>query len=129
MWKSNFWSAILASGVVFGATASAQALTCKPADKSLAGIYELVGVREVGSAIQLLADGRFGYMMTYGAADELGKGCWTRKGNTVTLVPSELQINHGGEKFKKLDLKLTSKGGLLRKFDAKHQGVYERRAK
>jgi hypothetical protein len=52
----------------------ARAAACKPADPSLAGHYYLRGVMEVGSELLLHADGRFEYMLAYGALDELASG-------------------------------------------------------
>jgi hypothetical protein len=49
----------------------ARAAGCAPADASLAGHYWLRGVKEVGSELELRADGRFTYMLAYGALDEL----------------------------------------------------------
>ncbi len=102
------------------------AADCKQGDGSLAATYELRGVMEVGSAIRLHRDGRFEYMMTYGAADEVAEGCWKRAGETVVLTTSRMRNNHGGRKFKQLKLKLNSSGGLVRTFDATHKGTYAR---
>jgi hypothetical protein len=58
---------------------------CAPTDASFAGHYYLHGVMEVGSELLLKPDGRFEYMLAYGALDELASGCWTRHGGVVTL--------------------------------------------
>ena len=44
------------------------------------------------SAAELLlkADGRFEYMLAYGALDELASGCWTRNGRVVTVNAQKL---------------------------------------
>jgi hypothetical protein len=52
------------------------------------GHYYLEGVMEVGSELLLRADGRFEYMLAYGALDELASGCWTRNGGGVTSTPT-----------------------------------------
>jgi hypothetical protein len=57
----------------------ARAAGCAPADASLAGHYWLRGVKEVGSELELRADGRFTYMLAYGALDELASGCAGRE--------------------------------------------------
>jgi ankyrin repeat protein len=48
----------------------------KALEKKLAGHYYLYGVREVGSEILLRENGRFEYMLAYGALDELASGTW-----------------------------------------------------
>lgn len=103
----------------------AAAINCKAGDGHMAAIYELRGVMEVGSAIKLHRDGRFQYMMVYGAADELAEGCWTKNGTTVTLNVSKFRKNHDGPGFKKLKLKLKGRD-LERRFDATHKGTYKR---
>ena len=55
------------------------------ARKRLAGHYYLEGVREVGSELLLRPDGRFEYMLTYGATDEQARGRWQVLGNEVVL--------------------------------------------
>jgi hypothetical protein len=48
----------------------------KALQKKLAGHYYLYGVTEVGSEILLRENGRFEYMLAYGALDELASGGW-----------------------------------------------------
>lgn len=124
--KSKWTVAFLALGISLTSTPAVRAADCKTADASLAAVYELRGVMEVGSLIQLHRDVRFQYMMTYGAADEVAEGCWRRKGQTVILSPTRMENNHGGRKFRKLELKIDPSGGLVRRFDATHKGTYAR---
>ena len=63
---------------------------------------------EVGSELLLKADGRFEYMLAYGALDELASGCWTRSGATVMLHAHKFE--HSMEdpmKFERLDLRFS----------------------
>ncbi|HEY9317048.1 MAG TPA: ankyrin repeat domain-containing protein, partial [Achromobacter sp.] len=60
----------------------------KASSKSAAGLpghYWLRGMREVGSEILLSEDGRFDYMMTYGAVDIVARGTWRSDGRQVFL--------------------------------------------
>ena len=52
---------------------------------SLPGHYYLQGVREVGSELQLSKDGRFDYVMSYGAVDIVAQGAWRSDGKRVYL--------------------------------------------
>jgi hypothetical protein len=62
-------------------SASAQA----PGAASIAGSYCLVGVREVGSCLRLHPDGRFEYLLAYGAYDENAEGTWKLERGEVVL--------------------------------------------
>jgi hypothetical protein len=105
----------------------AHAAGCAAADPSLAGHYYLQGVMEVGSELLLKADGRFQYMLAYGALDELASGCWTRHGGMVTLYANKFEINMEDPiRFNRLDLTIASEGKLIRRFDAAHIGSYAR---
>ena len=53
---------------------------------ALAGHYYLQGVTEVGSELLLKKDGRFEWMLSYGAVDQQASGDWRVAGDTVTLV-------------------------------------------
>jgi len=75
------------------AARSACAADCAPADPSLAGHYWRRGVMEVGSELELKRGGRFAYMLAYGALDELASGCWTRKGDVVTLHAARFETS------------------------------------
>jgi hypothetical protein len=99
---------------------------CKPADASMAGAYYMRGVMEMGSIIALAPDGRFRYMLSYGAYDERAEGCWQRRGNVVSLTPTKMLTGPGGKKFKRLDLQRNASGELLRKLGPRHTGRYVR---
>ncbi len=53
--------------------------------QEMAGNYVLHGVMEVGSELLLKADGKFQFMLAYGAADYWAKGTWSRDGDAVVL--------------------------------------------
>lgn len=55
------------------------------AAEPMAGRYVLKHV-EMASHIELGADGRFAYAMSYGALDESGAGTWVRQGDAVMLT-------------------------------------------
>jgi len=57
--------------------------------ESLPGHYYLSEIREVGSELLLQADGRFQWMLAYGAVDQIAEGHWTTDGITVTLIPRQ----------------------------------------
>ncbi|MBB4630923.1 hypothetical protein [Sphingosinicella soli] len=57
-----------------------------PALAGVEGVYRLEGVREAASGLELTADGRFRYGLTYGALDEAGEGRWVRNGNRILLT-------------------------------------------
>jgi hypothetical protein len=106
---------------------TARAADCPPADATLAGHYYLNGVMEVGSELQLLANGHFDYMLAYGALDELAGGCWSREGGVVTLVVSKFETSmEDPMKFDRLELKVLPGRKLERRFDAGHVGEYAR---
>src|SRR6478736_6250037 len=100
---------------------------CAPADASLAGHYYLHGVMEVGSELLLKPDGRFEYMLAYGALDELASGCWTRNGGVVTLNARKFEVSmEDPRKFTRLELTIGPGGKLIRHFDSEHTGAYSR---
>jgi hypothetical protein len=53
--------------------------------EDLAGHYVLEDVMEVGSELLLKTDGRFEYMLAYGAADYWAKGTWRHEKDQVIL--------------------------------------------
>ncbi|MGE8656260.1 MAG: ankyrin repeat domain-containing protein [Achromobacter sp.] len=57
----------------------------------VAGHYSLRGVREVGSELLLSADGRFDYLMSYGAVDIQASGTWRSDGKQVILDTPPIQ--------------------------------------
>ena len=108
--------ALVVAGL-FTTTSATFAAGCAPADASLAGHYYLHGVMEVGSELLLTADGRFRYMLAYGALDEAAEGCWSRKGDIVTLTPTRFEVSMDDPaKFQRLRLRVLPGGALERKF-------------
>ncbi|MCP4936269.1 MAG: hypothetical protein GY927_19215 [bacterium] len=75
----KFLLATLSAGLLLFSTLAAQVL-----DKNV-GSYCLTGVREVGSCIQLIGDGRFKYFLAYGAYDEESEGEWRAGGAEIIL--------------------------------------------
>jgi hypothetical protein len=105
----------------------AGAANCAPADSSLVGHYYLHSVMEVGSELELKRDGRFSYMLAYGALDELASGCWSRKGGVVTLKAAKFETSmEDPMKFESLELTVAPGGKLKRRFDPEHTGAYSR---
>lgn len=117
--------ALSAVGFVAASTQSFAA-GCTPGDSSLAGHYYLSGVMEVGSELLLTADGRFQYMLAYGALDEAAEGCWGRKGDIVTLTVTKFEVSMDDPaKFQSLDLRVLPGGKLERNF-GNSKGRYSR---
>lgn len=97
---------------------------CQPQGQKHAGLYELVDVMEMGSAIWLGKNGRFEYMLAYGAVDEVAVGCWSTSGGKIELVPAEMRVSQGGNKFKRLLLTIRPQKRLIRSFGGGHEGAY-----
>ena len=108
------------------ALSAAPAAACSPGDSSLVGHYYLRGVMEVGSELLLRPDGRFEYMLAYGALDELATGCWSREGGKVILTISRFEHSMDDPmQFDRLELAIGA-GALTRQFDERHRGRYQR---
>jgi len=106
---------------------AARAADCAAADATLAGSYHLSGMMELGSELRLLPNGRFDYMLAYGALDELASDCWSREGGAITLVASKFETSMEDPlKFDRLQLRVLPGGKLGRRFDAEHVGTYSR---
>ncbi len=56
------------------------------APATLVGEYHLTGVREAAGALELGANGRFRYALTYGALDETSEGVWHQQGPRIFLT-------------------------------------------
>ena len=124
--QSAIVAAVVAALLPLGA-ACADAAGCAAADPLLAGHYYLQGVMEVGSELLLKADGRFEYMLAYGALDELASGCWTRNGGAVTLHAEKFEVSmEDPRKFTQLQLTVAPGGKLIRRFNSEHVGAYTR---
>ncbi|AQZ83412.1 hypothetical protein BUM88_18420 [Acinetobacter calcoaceticus] len=57
------------------------------ADQAWGGHYYLNGVMEVGSELLLQPDGKFKWMLAYGALDQYAEGTWWKNGNCIGLKP------------------------------------------
>lgn len=113
--------------ILLAAAPAALAQACKPARADMAGLYTLRGVMEMGSQIMLHADGRFQYMLAYGAVDEIAEGCWQRVNDVVILTPTKMLVSKGGHQFTRLALPVVDGGKLARQFGERMVGMYERR--
>ena len=77
----------LLSSVLACASLLSLSIPAVAADQAaLAGHYYLQGVTEVGSELLLKKDGRFEWMLSYGAVDQQASGDWRVAGDAVTLV-------------------------------------------
>lgn len=83
---------IAVSIILFAAGRAAVAMECGPADPALAGHYVLDG-DEVGSELLLRTDGRFEYLLAYGASDARAHGCWRRQDGQVVLETVRLPLS------------------------------------
>ncbi|WP_127493580.1 hypothetical protein [Acinetobacter calcoaceticus] len=66
--------------------------TCKEvkfqqSDQAWSGHYYLNGVMEVGSELLLQPDGKFKWMLAYGALDQYAEGTWWKNSNCIGLKP------------------------------------------
>ncbi len=64
---------------------------------------------EIGAALQLGADGRFQYYLSYGAVDEMASGTWTVEADSIVLTSYPVRLTA----FELVD----SKGGRGSAFD------------
>lgn len=89
-----FATALQAAGVTFKQSCPAAPAAGKGAAKAASGIaghYYLRGMREVGSELLLTEDGRFQYLMSYGAVDIEASGQWRSDGKQVFLDTPPIQ--------------------------------------
>lgn len=73
--------------VLVAAGAAALPAGAQTPTAALAGHYYLKGEMEVGSELLLLPDGRFRWMMSYGAVDQQAQGRWIAHDGRVELDP------------------------------------------
>ncbi|MFV5375233.1 hypothetical protein [Acinetobacter calcoaceticus] len=103
--------------------------TCKEvefqkADQAWSGHYYLNGVMEVGSELLLQPDGKFKWMLAYGALDQYAEGTWWKNGNCIGLKPDS--------KFKKNlsifpeSLNISEKSLDVTWNDGRQQGSYSK---
>lgn len=83
--KTMTWYALLLCAVAWPALAAEPTASSGNADADVAGHYYLEGVMETGSELLLVPDGRFAWMMVYGALDLAATGTWRREGDHVVL--------------------------------------------
>lgn len=70
------------------------------AEDDLAGHYYFGGVREVGSELRLMPNGRFQWYLSYGAMDQQAEGAWTREGRQVVLQADPPREGEGWARLK-----------------------------
>lgn len=66
-----------------------------PAAGKWVGVYD-GGQMELAAALELRADGRFGFELSYGALDEAAEGTWALKGDAIELAPERYMTNDPG---------------------------------
>ncbi|KJH57018.1 hypothetical protein [Acinetobacter calcoaceticus] len=94
------------------------------ADQAWSGHYYLNGVMEVGSELLLQPDGKFKWMLAYGALDQYAEGTWWKNGHCIGLKPDS--------KFKKNlsifpeSLTISEKSLDVTWNDGRQQGSYSR---
>jgi hypothetical protein len=114
--------AILVSFTILAAVSAVAAPAAQAA--SLVGTYD-GGQMEIAAGLELKADGRFRYALSYGALDEEATGQWTMSGEHVLLTsdpvtaPRFVLVSHGRGESGMLQLNLDVPKGLSRQyFDA-----------
>jgi hypothetical protein len=91
--KIIFLRLLLLSTVIFSSQIYAEPTNvCKEVkfqqtDEAWSGHYYLNGVMEVGSELLLQPDGKFKWMLAYGALDQYAEGTWWKNGNCIGLKP------------------------------------------
>jgi hypothetical protein len=98
--------------------ASAPVLAADPHPASLAGVYD-GGQMEMAAGLELTKDGKFRYMLSYGALDEAAAGTWSATGNAVTLNVIQYESNDpsGDGKFGPSVLQLEDGDLILPRYD------------
>ena len=114
--------AIMAIALLLAVASSTVAATASR--QSLVGTYDGHQM-EIAAGLELKADGRFRYSLSYGALDEEAAGKWTMSGNQVLLTsdpviaPRFVLVSHGKGVDGVLQLSLDVPKGLSRQyFDA-----------
>lgn len=74
---------LLLSAIAMTSSATGQSAPARPSD--LAGVYD-GGQMEMGVGLRLQPNGRFDYMLAYGALDESASGTWRVDGGAVLLT-------------------------------------------
>jgi hypothetical protein len=114
--------AIAGSTVLLLATALAAPAAAQ--STSLVGTYD-GGQMEIAAGLELGADHRFRYALSYGALDEEAAGTWTVSGSQILLTsdpvvaPRFVLVSHGGSADGVLQISLDVPKGVSRQyFDA-----------
>ncbi|MBI5856809.1 MAG: hypothetical protein HZB42_04085 [Sphingobacteriales bacterium] len=76
---------------------------------SIAGEYQLQGVREMASGFLLKPDGDFQFFFSYGALDRYGSGKWTTNNSTVIFNSAEKP----GQEFALVESKSIDDNGIF----------------
>jgi hypothetical protein len=116
--------AIVASVALLLAVPSTVAVPATMQSASLVGTYD-GSQMEIAAALELMANGRFRYALSYGALDEEAAGKWTLAGDRVLLTsdpviaPRFVPVSHGKGAGGMLQVSLDVPRGLSRQyFDA-----------
>jgi len=91
-----------------------------PPPRELAGRYELVGVMEMGSQLQLHEQGRFEAVLYYGSLDIQGRGRWA-------MVDGQIELRERGPRAFFDGMKLVPHGNCLLVDMDTTTGCYRRR--
>lgn len=92
-------------------------VNAQPSPADLAGTYD-GHQTEIGTALQLGADGRFQYYLSYGALDEMAAGTWTVGENGIVLTsdpvkaPAFVLVDSKAGKGSTFDLTLDVPNGM-----------------
>ena len=109
---------------VLGLRLAACSLVAGPAaaqPAALVGIYD-GGQMEMAAGLELRADGRFNYALSYGALDEVAAGRWTLSGDRVLLTsdpvtaPRFVPVSRGRGADGVLQLALDVPNGMSRQY-------------
>lgn len=87
--------------------------------KSIAGEYQLQGVRETASGFLLKPDGDFQFFFSYGALDRYGSGKWKWKNNEIIFNSAEKP----GEDFALLESKKSQMDDISVKINDKNKNL------
>jgi hypothetical protein len=77
------------------AAVAGAAVAADPHPASLAGVYD-GGQMELASGLELSKDGKFRFVLSYGALDEAAAGTWSAAGDAVTLFVQQYESNDPG---------------------------------
>ncbi|GAA5586737.1 hypothetical protein Acal01_01897 [Acinetobacter calcoaceticus] len=78
---------VISSQIYAEPTSVCKEVKFQQADQAWGGHYYLNGVMEVGSELLLQPDGKFKWMLAYGALDQYAEGTWWKNGNCIGLKP------------------------------------------